>query len=210
MTAIAMPLPLPDTASLLATAEARLRRQAAYARPLASRRGAGRALEAGFATATAALAEGMAPAALWRAVAAEPAGGAVRLGGEAVNAPRLTEAVAAGDPVLVWLCTLGDVGPAVAARLGEDYMLRHLAADLATQALFAAARAVHAGLAGLHPGRRLVRVPLRDAAGGRWDAGAVGRLLPLFGPAPLGVSLTDTGGMRPVNTLLGVMAARAA
>lgn len=192
-------LPLPDPEALLATAEARLRRQAGYARPLAGR--SGRVLEAGLAAARAALAEALRPGALWRAVAAEAL---------PVTTPRLAEAVAEGAQPVVWLCTLGHDAQAVAAALGEDRMRAHLAGDLAVQALFAAARAVHAGLAAAHPGRRLVRIALRDAQGGRWDAAAVSRLVPLLGPAPLGVRAEPGGGLMPAHTLLGVVAVRRA
>jgi hypothetical protein len=78
---------------------------------------------------------------------------------------------------------------------------------MAVQALFVAARAVHAGLSVAHPGRRLIRIALREAADERWDVAAVARLLPLFGPAPLGVRAEPEGGFLPAHTLLGVAVA---
>lgn len=185
-------LPLPPAEALLVTAEARLRRQTGYARALSGRPGRKRVLEAGLAEARAVLAAALRPGALWREV---PEG-------------TLGAAEAEGGRPLVWLCTLGHDAAGVAERLGEDRMGVHLAGDLAVQALHAASRAAHAGLVAGHPGQRVLRVALRAPGAARWDAAAVARLLPLFGPAPLGVSRIGDGGFRPAHTLLGVCALR--
>lgn len=239
-------LPLPPVEALLATAEDRLRRRTAYARPLAGRPARARVLEMALATARATLAGALRPGALWRAVPASVAvarpdgdgsgrdgsgrdgpggdgpagngpggsgpggsgpGGVVLLDGIPLAAPRLAAEVAAGGQPLVWLCTLGHDAQAVQDRLGDDRLLHHVAGELSVQALFAAARAVHAGLAACHPGRRLVRLALRPAGADRWDVAAVASLLPLFGPSPLGVVGDRDGAMRPAHTLLGAAVA---
>lgn len=203
------PLPLPAAETLLAEAEARLRRQRAYARPLATPRRA-RALELGLGEARTALTAELRPAALWRPVAAVAAGEAVDLAGVALAAPRLAAEVTTGGKVALWLCTLGEDGAALRGRLGGDAMLLHLAGALAQQALYAVARATRSGLAAAHPGQRLRHVALRAPGAAVWDAEGVARLLPLLDPAPLGVVQTETGGFQPVHTLLGVAVAHAA
>lgn len=194
-----LPLPLPPADALLATAEARLRRQRGWARPLAGR--GARRLEAALDHARAALHDALAPGALWLPVPAQAAGEGVTLAGQQLAQPRLAEAVASGSAVALTLVTLGEDRAALAARLDGDMLVSHAAGALAVQTLHAATRAAHTGLATAFPGRRLQRFALRGPDG-LWDAAAVAALLPLFGPAPLGITRTEGGSFDPPHTLL--------
>ncbi len=202
-----IPVPLPQLPELLAEAEARLRRRRAYARPLSGRPAKVRHLEAALTAARAVLGAAARPAALWLSVSARAEGAMVTLDGLRLTAPRLAAEITAGGQPLLWLCTLGEDQARLGASAEGDYLRAHVTADLAQAALYAAARAVHAELAARHPAARLVRVSLREAEGPRWSPGAVARLLPLFGPDPLGVRQTDGGSFLPVHTLLGVVVA---
>jgi hypothetical protein len=193
------PLPLPPLAALLATAEARLRRQRGWARPLTGR-GAAR-LEAALEAARGALAGVAAPGVLWRPLTAQLEGATVWLEGVALDQPRLSALLAEGATVALSLVTLGEDRAALDAHLGDDMLAGHAAGALAVQTLYAAARAAQAELAARHPGRRLQRFALRGPDG-MWDAAAVAALLPLLGPAPLGVTRLEGGSLSPAHTLL--------
>ncbi|MBK5925829.1 hypothetical protein, partial [Rhodobaculum claviforme] len=134
----------------------------------------------------------------------------VTLDGVRVTAPRLAQEVAAGATAAVWLCTLGLDDAALRAALGGDALRAQVTGDLAQQMLFAAARAAHAGLGAAHPGHRVLRGTLRGRGERLWDAAAVLRLLPVLGPAPLGVCAPDGTALSPAHSLLGVAILRPA
>ena len=215
------PLDLPPIGGLLALAEARLRRQRGYARPLAGRPAAARRLEQALADARALVATAR-PAACWRRVDATPLGPAhVAIAQHRLHAPHLSQAAASGHHVCLWLCTLGPLGgPPPGARppspteamAGEatapDPLGHHVAQDLAHQTLHAATRAAHAALVAALPGWQVRRVSLRRPGERLWDAEAVLDLLPLLGPRPLGVTAPDGLALSPPHTLLGLCTLR--
>lgn len=210
-------LDLPPAEGLVAVAEARLRRQRGYARPLSGRPGAARRLDRALDEARASLAT-VRPAAAWQVAAASRLDDRhVAIAGHRLHAPRLVRAVAAGHPVGIWLCTLGPldagvpepssegpVGAVIDGGPAQDPLAHHVAQDLATQTLYAAARAALVALAAAGPGWGVQRVSLRRPGERLWDAAAVLALLPALGDAPLGVTAPDGVGLSPPHTLLGL------
>lgn len=219
-------LALPDTATLVAMAEARLRRRRGYARPLAGRPGPARRLEGALMHARAILVRA-APAAAWREICDIDAWAeGLHLEGRRLHAPRLADEVRAGARLCLWLCTLGQLPPpAPGGQLDgagaterpasggsaavSDPLNRHVLEELAHQTLYAAARAAHAGLAAEHPGRQVLRMSLRRPGERLWDAEALFGLLPLLGPCPLGVTADRGVALSPPHSLLGLAVVRA-
>ena len=206
------PLALPPTDTLVAQAEARLRRQRAYARPLAGRPAAARRLERALAEARALLATAR-PAAAWRRLNVTPLDhDHVTIEQCRLYAPRLAQAAASGHPAGLWLCTLGPLGDLAPAPIGatggtgaaDDPLGHHVAQDLAHQTLHAASRAAHTALEAALPGWQIRRLSLRRAGERLWDAEAVFGLLPLLGPRPLGVTAPDGLALAPPHSLLGL------
>jgi len=112
---------------------------------------------------------------------------------------------------LLGVYTLGYDQQQAFAWLGRDYVEHHLQTLLARETLFALGRDVAEWAAKRHADLPLRRVVLTGAADGAvWDLGQVRGLLSLFGPAPLGVTLTEGGCFSPLHALLTVYALRPA
>lgn len=112
---------------------------------------------------------------------------------------------------LLGIFTLGYDQQQAFAWLGRDYVDHHLQTLLARETLFALGRGVAEWAAERQAGLSLRRIALTTAVDGAvWDVGQVRGLLALFGPTPLGVTLTEGGCFSPLHALLTVYALRPA
>ncbi|MCC7320793.1 MAG: hypothetical protein IT542_07430 [Rubellimicrobium sp.] len=212
----------PAAGDLLAVAVPRLRRQRQVAQ-LLTRGGRGaEALESWIGLAGECLTEIARPQVLHLPLAAQPCGGAVRLGvgpitagpliagpitaGPLIADPALAAGVAAGGQVHAALVTLGFAQEQAFARLGRDYAIHHVQSSLADEMLFALARTADRALLARHPGWGLHRIAVRTQEGcdgaPAWDAAQVQALLSLFAGGNPGVELTEAGFFRPLHSLL--------
>ncbi len=196
--------------ALLKTAEARLRRQSRYARPLAKggRRAAG--VEELLNQASACVAALSWPASVVMPVQAVIAGDFVRIENDIdIDSPDLINDLASGGMLSGYLLTLGFDQSRAFDWLGRDYAAHHVQSDLSSEVLFALGRRVFQDQRELVPeGRRLKRVPVQtsDICGQRriWDPARVQALIDVFGATNPGVSVTNTGCFQPLNSIIGL------
>ncbi|MFO1176292.1 MAG: hypothetical protein U1E48_14015 [Paracoccaceae bacterium] len=194
---------------LVASAQARVRRQAAYM-ALAAKGGAKAAAIHDWLEQAATCVTTLARPRIVRqplSAVARP-DGILIAGGIHVVDPSLSAPVAGGGRLDALLCTLGYGQEAAFDWLGRDYGLHHVQTDVARETLFALARAADRACLHRLPGWRLRRIPVRThVACSRqhlWEPAQVQALLAAFDQGDPGVGLTTTGFFQPLHSLLSL------
>ena len=191
-------------------AEARLKRQSRYARPLSKGGKRAASVEAILALGRNCILELAKPGALLMPVSSAAVDGGIRIA-DRVEVARedLQQNAENGALVSLYLMTLGYDQQEAFERLNKDYVAHHMHSDLATEALFAIGRRVfNSQKDSLAEGRRLKRISIQtdDICGQKtvWDVEKVQALIAEFGDENLGVSVTDTGCFLPLYSILGM------
>ena len=208
-----------DREAALREAERRVRRLPEIAESF--KRTDAEALEACLAEAGEVVREHAQPKGLFGARTARHADGALRIGRACVRNPALRKRIATGERVILYMATTGYTNVEVFEAVRRDYVAYHFQHYLSLQLLYAAANLLHGEIL-RREGADFVRYAIleryaRDWQGGSehersdglhlyWDVKSIGELFAEFEPNPLGVKLTEAGGLNPVYSLLGILA----
>jgi len=161
------------------------------------------------------------PAGIFLALEARHEDGALCLGRARVRNAALRKHIPPGGRVILYLATTGYTNVAIFEAVQRDYVAYHFQHYLSLQLLYASANMLHAEIL-RREGTEYVRYSILERAarnwqGGSehersdglhlyWDAKAITELFAEFDPNPLGVKLTEAGGLNPVYSLLGILA----
>lgn len=161
------------------------------------------------------------PAALYAACRVRREGGAVRLGRARVSNERLKRRLADGERAVLYLATVGYTNIQMFEAVERDYVAYHFQYLLSRQLLYAVANQAYAAIRlrqgpaylryAVLEGRRWEAGEARGSFRGRsslWDPQAVAHLFAVFAGNAIGVSLTESQGLNPIDSLLGVMLRR--
>jgi hypothetical protein len=210
MTNRSLPFPVDQ---LLDEACSRLRRQVHFARPLASGGNKAAEIDNWLKKAEICISQLARPIAVFRSVAADARDDEVSIEGKLLlTAPTMAADIRGGGKLSVYALTLNYAQEDAFAWADRDYMVHHVQTDLGRQVLFALGRAAQRRVKSEFPDQRLRRFSVRHEDSGNaaplWDAARAQALLQVFGDSNPGISLTDTGFFRPLNSLVGLMTTR--
>jgi len=161
------------------------------------------------------------PAGIFLARQARHEGGTLCIGRARVRNAALRKHIPPGRRVGLYLATTGYTNMAIFEAVQRDYVAYHFQHYFSLQLLYSAANRLHMEILRREK-REYVRYSILERAarnwqGGSehersdglqlyWDAKAIAELFAEFDPNPLGVTLTEAGGLNPVYSLLGILA----
>ncbi|MCW8131256.1 MAG: hypothetical protein KIS92_12980 [Planctomycetota bacterium] len=144
--------------------------------------------------------------------------GVLVLGRAKVRNEALGRRVAAGERVILYLATVGYTNMKMFEAVERDYVAYHFQHYLSLQLLFATANLLHQEIL-RRESHDFARYSILDrnfcdrrSTGHRadglhlyWDTTAIAQLFADFDPNPAGVTLTSSGGLNPIYSLLGIL-----
>lgn len=140
------------------------------------------------------------------------------LGRARVENDALCRRIAPGERVILYLATVGYTNMKMFEAVERDYVAYHFQHYLSLQLLFSTANLLHQEIL-RRESQDFTRYSILDrnfcdrrSNGQRsdglrlyWDASSIAQLFADFNPNPAGVTLTSSGGLNPIYSLLGIL-----